>query len=386
MRVTVVTHDTWPSAGGGELATYLHIRNMINRGFDFTIHTRRGRPMPFPIKTVRIDGFGSGKFIKYSSSWLKKFSEDVTESDLVYLTEHFDLVPIINKIGVPAVIHLHSYFPSCPMGHLFNHRHEAPCFRGLYRRSCLTCILKYEAEHSGIRRAMVSALMNRIARDKFINYIDNADKVLYVSNFQERIMKDLLSIEGEVVPNPPPPLEPISIKGESLGYIGGKNPIKGYQLLLSAWKGALDYLKSGVSLHIAGSMDLKRGIPKVINYGLIEPDQMDFFYAEIKGLIVPSLAPETYSYAAMEASLRARPVIITNATGFAEEVNGLTRGVRIIDREEEELVNSIKWMASLDPDEAYMLGMENREVIIKLHSFNKTTGKLISVFRSVAGS
>ncbi|MEQ1076365.1 glycosyltransferase [Acinetobacter johnsonii] len=112
------------------------------------------------------------------------------------------------------------------------------------------------------------------------------------------------------------------------GFIGGKSEIKGFNLIIEAFKKInskkikLIIVDNTTSLGYSSITinDLK-GIP---NYELIpsfKQDEIDLFYQRIDILLYPSLAIESFGLAPREAACRNKLIIATDIGGITEDIS-----------------------------------------------------------------
>ena len=144
MRVLVVAETLWPCGGGGELATYLYVKEFLNQGVDVRILVRRlcgfyrlGSASTYVVKLL-----GWGKFSIPTSGSVKVVEKLFRWADIVYFTGMFNFIPLAVRLKKPIVVHVHSYAPICPVGHMYNFVRGTIC--GPYVRACFQCILLYE--------------------------------------------------------------------------------------------------------------------------------------------------------------------------------------------------------------------------------------------------
>jgi len=160
MNVLILSGKLWPEGSGGELATYLYTRLLIEDGVDVKViistpdHFKVWSELPI----YKIPVIGYGKYTMVPMS--KKLRELFKWSDVVYCTDFFHIIPFIKRaFKRPVVVHIHSYFPACPVGSLYNLREGSICKPD--SKNCSKCIWYYERAYmKPFSQVLISTLLN----------------------------------------------------------------------------------------------------------------------------------------------------------------------------------------------------------------------------------
>jgi len=375
----------WPEGGGGELASYLFAKTLTKEGVNLKIITPKQRQYLKELDVYPISFTGFGKFsIPYID---RKASEIIASADIIYVTSNFfSIIPYIKRKFKKAVVaHIHSYFPSCPVGHLYNFAHKSIC--SPQRRNCSKCILLYERARRNFIQSTGSAIFNSALNRIFIDNILKADALIYASYSQKVLFEKHISLYSSYLPktfvifNPLPNIRPVLIEGDDIAFFGGLDPIKGFNILLNAWKYVRKTTKSKII--IASSQAIPYNLEEIglVRYPPLKGAALKRIYKMSRVVVVPSIAPETASYVSLEACMYERPLIASNIGGIPEYVGGLP-GVKLISPNATALVKALEWVLSLSREKVQDLGAKNRNYLIKRYIKYNPTKELMKIFES----
>ena len=376
----------WPEGGGGELASYLFAKLLTKEGVNLKIITPMQQQYPKELDVHPISFIGFGKFsIPYID---RKASEIIASAEAIYVTSNFfSVIPYIKKKFKKAVVaHIHSYFPSCPVGHLYNFVHKSIC--SPQKRNCFKCILLYERARRNFIQSMESAIFNSALNKIFIGNILKADALIYASYAQKALFEKHISLYSSYLPktfvifNPLPNIRPVPIEGDDIAFFGGLDPIKGFNILLNAWKYVYKATKSKII--ITSSRAIPHNLEEIgfVRYPLLRGVALKRIYKKSRAVVVPSIAPETASYVSLEACLYERPLIASSIGGIPEYVGGLP-GVKLISPNVTALINALEWVLSLSKEEVQDLGAKNRSYLIKRYIKYNPAKELMKIFESI---
>jgi len=390
--VAVFSDALWPHGSGGELATYLYAELMQNVGIrPVFIVNKAGAHRHFRI--IELKRLGRGKYAFTLN--VKSLTEVLRGVDVAYFASCFlELIPFVKMLmNKPVVVHVHSYYPCCPIGHMYNFHHNAVCNDG--RRDCVKCIWKYEIQRRSFSEAFLSTMLNTVAGGFFLGALSMADAVIFVSEAQRRLFLRATSKRGlhissrktYVIHNPVLDLKPVEMDGDDIGFLGGFDPIKGFNPLYRAWTKIFPK-HSSVKLHVTKGYRLSADFESkgIVTYGrLMPPIEILKVIRRVRVLTVPSLSPEPAPYSAVEACLYGRLLIASDIGGIPEIVGGLP-GVKLVSPGDvNELSNALEWALSMSHDEAVELGLKNRENILGRFDKRKSVNELIKVFEKIVG-
>lgn len=124
------------------MATYLYAKFLKACGIKVKVVVRgyRSSMLWKDIEIYNIRAIGYGKYFvldPHSKNLVEKLIE---WSDITYFAVLFNLILLAKSFDKPVVVHIHSYFPLCPIGHLCNFYSDDVCVRG----TCAKCTFIYE--------------------------------------------------------------------------------------------------------------------------------------------------------------------------------------------------------------------------------------------------
>jgi glycosyltransferase involved in cell wall biosynthesis len=391
MNVLILSETLWPEGSGGELATYLYTRLLIENDVDvkLAISSASNHFKAWSeLLIYKIPVLGHGKYAIIPM--FKKLGELFEWSDVVCCTDFFQIIPLIKRaFKRPVVVHMHSYFPACPVGSLYNFKEKSICESD--GRNCVSCIWYYERGClKSSKQALASMLLNSTVGRHFLNFLKLADALVFVS----RAQKDLFikhasnfSIQSHVIYNPLPKLSHAPLQGNDLGYFGGLNPLKGFHILLKAWLKVHHKHQARIYATKMGRLANLESLKKIgiTPYGRLDESLYEDVYSKVKAVIFPSIWQEPLPYVVSETLLRGRLLIASRVGGVPETAEGL-KGTFIIEpNDANSLTDALDQVLSIDRSEASELGLKNREGILRKFDNHKSVNELIKVFERVIG-
>jgi hypothetical protein len=110
MNILILSEKLWPEGSGGELATYLYTRLLIENDVDVKVaisstsnHFKAWSELPI----YKIPVLGHGKYT--IMPMFKELRGLFEWSDVVYCTDFFQIIPLIKKIfKLPIVVRVHA--------------------------------------------------------------------------------------------------------------------------------------------------------------------------------------------------------------------------------------------------------------------------------------
>ncbi|MDQ6888395.1 MAG: glycosyltransferase family 4 protein [Gemmatimonadota bacterium] len=252
---------------------------------------------------------------------------------------HFDVIHFhnISLIGGPGVLSVgtaiklytaQEHWLVCPTHVLWRHRRE-PC----PARQCIRCQLRY---HRPPQLWRLGGLLER--------QLSHVDAFIAMSEFSRAkhrefgFPRDMVVIPGfmpdaapeEQAPPPSPHPRPYFL------FVGRLERIKGLDDVIPAFAAYedADLLIVGDGTHRATLEHLAEGNPRVRFVGHIPREQLDSYYRNALGLIVPSVGFETFGLVVIEAFHRGTPVI-ARRRGPLPELVELSQAGLLFDRGEE---------------------------------------------------
>lgn len=309
-----------------------------------------------------------------------------TRPDVLHLHNAIPLFPpalvtLAQQLGIPVVQTIHNGRYGCPKTDFF--RDGAECFDCLGRRFPFPAAL-HSCYRGSAPQSLALAASLALHRPTFAAI----DRFIALS----RSSRDLLSRSGipsertVIVPHgiPDPGLAKQQPREELL-FVGRLEQEKGVLELLDAW----GRIAAGSSreLVIAGSGPLSdhvaeqaRTLPKLRWVGRLTPTEVSAAMARATAVLVPSLVPESFGLAAVEAFAVGRPVVSSGAGALDE----------LVDDEVGWSAGSAAELAAVLPtinaEDAARRGAAARERFVERYTLDRATENLIDVFDSVTVS
>jgi len=391
MNILILSKKLWPEGSGGELATYLYTRLLIENDVDVKVaisstsnHFKAWSKLP--IYKIPAPGYG-----KYTIVLMFRKLRELSEwSDVVYCTDFFHIVPLIKQVfKKPVVVHVHSYFPACPIGSLYNLREGSTCKPD--DKNCTKCIWYYEkACMKTFTQALTSTMLNSTIGRGFLNLVMLADALVFVSNAQRDLfLKHAPNISRKcyVIYNPAPDTSHIPIEGNDVGYFGGLSPLKGFSVLMKAWLKIFPKHKARIHATMLKGLGNPEHLKnmRIIPYARLSRKIYENVYREVKVVAVPSIWQEPLPYVVIEALLRGRLLVASKVGGIAEIVSGL-EGVSLAKPNDADgLAEALDLALSTDRGDAVELGRKNREGILGKLDNQRSVNGLIRILERVSG-
>jgi glycosyltransferase involved in cell wall biosynthesis len=389
MNVLILSKKLWPEGSGGELATFLYTKLLIENDINVKVaisstsnHFKAWSELPI----YKIPTIGYGKYTMVPM--FKKLRELFEWSDVVYCTDYFHIIPIIKQVfKKPVVVHIHDYFPACPIGSLYNFEKSFTCKPD--DKKCSKCIWHYERAYMRpFPQALTSTLLNSIIGRSFLNFAMLTDALIFVSNAQRSLfLKHISNLQHKsyVIYNPLPNISYIPIEGNDIGYFGGLNPLKGFLVLMNAWLKISPRHKTRIHATMFKGLSNPEQLRSmgIIPYGRLSERFYKHIYKKIKVISVPSIWQEPLPYVVIEALLRGRLLIASKVGGIPEIANGLKGALLIKPNDVDALAEALDLVLSIDKNEAIELGLKNHEEILKRFNNSKSAEELIRIFERV---
>jgi glycosyltransferase involved in cell wall biosynthesis len=389
----------YPHGSGGELATYLYAKLLSKSEFDVIVVTNKFAHEPVISKNEEFTIYRlpllKVKSAKYStllrfdvllSGFIRKM---IKWADVVYIPRFwYSAIPLAKAYGKPVIVHLHGYLPICPLSICYNVSKDTICNNNFL---CSTkCIYLFETtSNRTLTESLRSLVLNTTLVRFFASVLNLSDAIICVSKAQRNILlRRAPSLRGKthVIYNPLPELPYTGIEGDGFGYFGGSNALKGFHILCRA----LAYARANetnviLRVHAANVENIKIDHNKwmerlgIIPYKRLDRIHIEKVYSQIRGVVIPSLLPETYSYVACEASLKGRVVIASDIGGIPEVLNGCPGAFLFRAGDYKQLADKMIAVKDLSREKVADLGLRNREVILKKFDNKQIIGEFTNL-------
>jgi glycosyltransferase involved in cell wall biosynthesis len=280
------------------------------------------------------------------------------------------LPEIVRQARIPSIVTLHDYWPICARVNLIDWRGRN-CPGPDHGGNCVVCM---QGGKTSLKIRLIAGLKTLLPwnlrtwfRRKLLqrtstNYLARLNSQMFIDRqeafFRDILLSDLIFtpsnfVRDQYIQNGYPedrievlplgidypeamieePLSSITQYPIRLAYIGSIIPIKGLHILLKALRRLND---DRICLDIYGREDagspnyihsihqLAKNDPRITFKGPFLPSEKNRVYQRIDALIIPSIAPETFSLVAREALASKKPVLAANIGALPEII---THGV-----------------------------------------------------------
>jgi glycosyltransferase involved in cell wall biosynthesis len=253
------------------------------------------------------------------AAWIKK--NDTLRTIYHVHGYHQTLSPAIlsplRRVSDRVVMHAHDYFLACPNGAFFDFRSGETCSRRPLSVACVTCNCDKRSYAQKIWRMSRQSIQNMVRNRLF----PGVTTVMVNTGMEKYLFPDGSGGPICVVPNPAEPLLEFPLKAEKnhdIVYVGDIHHYKGVELLARAGKLA------GVSVRFVGDgqglADLKVNHPEHRFEGWQDYDGLRRILSSARLLVSPTLGPEPFGLAPIEALLSGIPVLMSDSMLLAQEI------------------------------------------------------------------
>jgi glycosyltransferase involved in cell wall biosynthesis len=384
-RVLVLTKLFWPEGSGGELATYLIVKNILSRHFHVFVVSGTRKPEADILRLAEYIHWSVLETKYKPIEWLKLFANTywlrrlIEEADIVYIPSH-TLIPVAIvakhlKPNVKVILHLHNY--------------QVLTFTSVVlagrRPDLATDIIVEYGEHKSLARALIAEIGHHV------NYVNRCalkyvDRVICVSRRQREIIEEAIpEVKGRitVIYNPLPDL-PFTEKRltdeKLLLYLGGSSFVKGFHVLLKA----LDEVTRRHNdlrvfmTKVKGAKGLAR------TYMVCEElpyEEVVKLHARAYALLFPSLWEEPLPYTVVESMLMGTMPVAARVGGVPEIVRGSPAEEYLFTPgDAEEFADKIESVLAMSDKQIADIGFALRETALKKFNHEVVKRKLIKVF------
>ncbi len=264
-----------------------------------------------------------------------------------------------------VVMHAHDYFLACPNGAFFDFNRTETCNR---RGLSLSCIAR------NCDKRNYGNKLWRVARQATQNYVrssllPNAMTILIHSAMENRLFPEGTSGRVTTVPNPADAIvsPPVSAERNSdFLYVGDMHRYKGIFVLAESAR------RSGIALCFVGDGQdlptLREQYPEHRYLGWQSGSELSTALSKARVLVAPTLGPEPYGLAPIEALLSGVPVVLSDEMLLSRDVEALGIGRSFKSGDSDALARVLSKMAQDDAQIAQM----SRDAPIKSRNLSLT--------------
>lgn len=339
----VILSDFATIQGGASKLALLNAELIASRGVPVTfISGDEGADAPTELDMVALGGLRlleqarpmaalSGLWNTRVRSYVRDWIEQNDTPNTIYHVHgyHQTLSPSslapLSKVKRRTVMHAHDYFLACPNGAFFDFRLGKTCNLSALSPACLMRNCDKRSYAHKIWRVARQVLQNR-ARE---NLLPNVTTILVHSGMERLLFSGGSGGQLRILPNPAEPFLNIPIRAEEnqdIVFIGDIHVYKGVFLLAEAGR------RAGISIRFAGDGQdrsrLEQEYPEHRYEGWQSRADLSRIMEKARLLIAPSLGPEPFGLAPVEALLSGIPVAISDSMLLSEDVDGLGVGAK----------------------------------------------------------
>ncbi|THD83782.1 glycosyltransferase [Aliigemmobacter aestuarii] len=334
-RLVILT-DFGRARGGASKLAMLHAGLMAGRGLPVTVFAGdEGGDEPAGAELValgarrlleqgRVAAALGGLWNRAAHSALRDWIAANDRPDTIYHVHGIQqtLSPsVLAPLGAVrhrVVLHAHDYFLACPNGAFFDYRAAATCTRRPLSMACLARNCDKRSRAQKLWRVARQALQDRGAAPLF----RDGRVALIHEGMGARLWRDRMAgVRAVVIPNPadrPAELAPDPGSCDEFLYVGDIHAYKGVFLLADAAR------RAGVRLRFVGEGQdrarLQDAYPEHLFDGWADRAGLARRLMGARALVAPTLGPEPYGLAPVEALLTGVPVILSDGMLLARDI------------------------------------------------------------------
>lgn len=396
MNILFLSESFHPHGSGGELATNLYANLLVKHGCNVTVVTNRfqdeaEKSVAGNLTIYRLPLSKENTIGKYST--LRKldvpFSNFMNKlmkwADMIYIPGFwYSAIPMAKAYRRPFIVHLHGYFPICPLATFYDISKERICNHksGLCSPKCI--YIHERSQGRSISGRLASVVLNSTVGRYLSRLIRLADAIICVSEAQRNMIvthRPSLGAKTHVIYNPIPKLSQVEIDKDDFGYFGGPSYLKGFNILCQA----LACLPRTIRVHATNfpvdGWNSVRSLDKLsmIPYHRLNYTQQRQFYEQIRGVLFPSITFEPFPYVIAEAILRGRIVIASKIGGIPEQVEGCKGAFLVEAGDYRSLAEELQYVDGLSREVVADLGTQSRKVFMSNFNNERTIRNFIRV-------
>lgn len=388
----------YPHGGGAELATWLYAELLAQNGFEVTVITRQFPNEPssellhekvkvyrYPLRFV--NGSRYVTFMNANVVASRSVNKIISDSDLVYIPGGwYSAIPFAKAHKKTVVVHVHNHFLACPTSLMYNFA-KRRIGSSTGKSFMLHEMIQKQRRGTGL---FISCFFNEVFGRHLSRLPASADALVFVSKAQMKMASThypWIKGKSHMIYNPIPQTSLIKSESVGIGYLGGKNYLKGYFSLIKAITQLRP--KSKTQLHMTMTSQLtkkkilKNGV-ELYSYPRLTTEEVLKLMRNLSAIVVPSLCPEPLPYALIEAMLWGKIVVASNVGGIPEIIDGAEPGAKLVNPEAtHELVEALSSVLEFDSEDNQKLGSKNRELILRKFTNDTAIKSFIKVLDSV---
>lgn len=395
MNILFLSELIYPHGSGAELATYRWAELLARSGCNVKILTHRFADEPEQTKLGNLTVYRRNVLrLESSMKYSMLVGLDVLVSglmkqllrwaEIVYIPRFwYSAIPLAKASGRWVVVHLHDYQPICSLATMYDLSRNVICGSPFLCNP--NCLVAFEVSQgkSWVGTYVSSALNFGVWRlaGKLAAL---SDDVICVSKAQLKIISQHSAVIAggcHVVHNPLPNEPLIDRTGRDIGYFGGPNPLKGFNLLLQALKQTNHTMTvHATKFHRNREMLLSSSNhSRILFYDKLPQESYNALYQKIQTILVPSLWAEPWAYVVTEALYHRRLVIASETGGIPEQTKDCPGVFLFSPSNPTDLAELMEYTNSLDDETSAELGAKNREAVVRKYNDEIVLREMYSV-------
>ncbi|WP_170464900.1 glycosyltransferase [Ruegeria arenilitoris] len=286
----------------------------------------------------------------------------------------------LKQVKSRTVMHAHDYFLSCPNGAFFDFRGQSTCPRLAMSGSCILHNCDKRNYGQKLWRVLRQALQNQ-ARNRLL---PDVTTLLIHSGMERLLFPDGTSGPVVAIANPSEPLlsQPVASQLNSeFVYVGDIHAYKGVFLLAEAGR------KAGVKVRFVGDgqdlHQLRTSFPEHQFDGWQDRVGLQRAMTNARMLVAPTLGPEPFGLAPVEALLSGVPVLVSDSLLLSQEIRTLNMGLNFSAGDSEALAAAMRDLSQDDNMILQMASNARRGARNISHTPENWCAELLNVYQEI---
>ncbi|PTE20594.1 group 1 glycosyl transferase [Cereibacter changlensis JA139] len=362
MKPRVVLLSDYASARGGASVLALRLADLLAaRGVKVTLFAGDEPPATEPAgyRTLTLGGaplLAGGPLSAARGIWnrgarraLAGYIATQDTPETVYHVHGFlqTLSPSIFAALAPVrhrtVIHAHDYFLACPNGAYFDYRRRETCPLVPLSGNCLTRPCDKRNQAQKLWRLARQAVQDRAAAE----VLRDGSVVLLHAGMEPLLRRAHPRLNTEVIANPVAPAEPVAAEANrGILYLGD----------IHAYKGVFEFAeaarRAGIRPEFVGDGQdraaLAAAYPEAVLHGWQDRDGVLRLLRGARALVAPTLGPEPFGLAPVEALSNGVPVLVSASLLVAGDIRRLRAGLSFPPGDVEALARLLRAVSARD--------------------------------------
>ncbi|MEZ5797664.1 MAG: glycosyltransferase [Paracoccaceae bacterium] len=293
-----------------------------------------------------VDGLWNAAARRALSGWIAQHDEPGTIYHVhgIQQTLSPSVLSPLRPHAARVVLHAHDYFLACPNGAFFDFRAGRACERRAMSAACLGRNCDKRSRAQKLWRLARQSLQDRQTGA----LLQQGRVVLIHPAMGQRLWPGRQDLRATAIPNPAAALvdgtDPVS-RSEFV-YVGDIHAYKGVFLLAEAAR------RAGVPLRFLGDGQdrarLQSAYPEHHYDGWVDRQGLARRLSGARALVAPTLGPEPYGLAPVEALLSGVPVILSDSMLLAQDIRRLGAGATFAAGDTDDLAERLSLLAGDD--------------------------------------